>query len=455
MFKKLKQTIHDYFYHNTKDTTEFLPSALAIQETPPHPAPRILLWCLMVFIFGVFLWAVIGKTEIVAIADGSIISSDKSQTIQVFEHAKLRKIYVRDGSHIHKDDVLLELDHTRPKADLDSITKEIIFYKAKMLRNHAFLKALHNNHAPVLEETSEIPLDIFQKTQEELTSDYHNIQSKLKENRAKIYIINQEITSYRNTVLQKKKLLNIKTERLNNYKELSDHDFMPKNRYLEIQEDVLTLKASIHNLSDLIVEKNAHIANLQSEANVIIENAKNITTKESQEAHQKITLLEEDSKKAKNILETTKIIAPVSGTVQQLSVNTVGGVLTPAQPVMVIVPNDAPLEAEVVFLNKDIGFIEVGQNVHIKIESFPYTKYGMIEGIVSVVSGDAIQDEKLGLIYKGRIKLEKSAIRVGKKDISLVPGMRVTAEIKTDEKRLIDYFLSPLITNTAEAFRER
>ena len=79
----------------------------------------------------------------------------------------------------------------------------------------------------------------------------------------------------------------------------------------------------------------------------------------------------------------------------------------------------------------------------------------MIEGIVSVVSGDAIQDEKLGLIYKGRIKLAKATIRVGKKDISLVPGMRVTAEIKTDEKRLIDYFLSPLITNTAEAFRER
>ena len=455
MFTKLRQSIHDYFYHNAKDATEFLPSALAIQETPPHPAPRILLWGLMIFIFVVFLWAVIGKTEIVAIADGAIISSDKSQTIQVFEHATVRKVYVRDGSDIHKGDVLLELDHTRPKADLDSITKEIIFSKAKMLRNHAFLEALQNKHAPVLAKTSEIPLDIFQKTQQELTSDYNNIQSKLKENTAKIHIINQEITSYHNTVSEKKKLLNIKTERLNNYHELSKHDFMPKNRYLEIQEDVLTLKASIHNLSDLIAEKNAHIANLQSEANVIIENAKNITTKESQEANQKITILEEDSKKAQNILDTTKIIAPVSGTVQQLSVNTVGGVLTPAQPVMVIVPNDVPLEAEIVFLNKDIGFIKVGQNVHIKIESFPYTKYGMIEGIVSVISGDAIQDEKLGLIYKGRVKLEKSAIRVGNKDIRLVPGMRVTAEIKTDEKRLIDYFLSPLMTNTTEAFRER
>ncbi len=455
MFKTIKQAIKNYFNPRSDDSTEFLPSALAVQETAPHPAPRIFLWVLIVFIFSILLWAIIGKTEIIAVADGSIISTDKSHTIQVFEHATVKKIYVRDGTVIKKGDVLLELNQDRYQADLDSVTKEVAFNTAQLLRGNALLEAIKNNKPPVIVTSDTISVDIMQKAQEQLKSDYDNIQSKLSENRAKIHVINQEITSYYNTISEKKKLLAIKTQRLNNYKDLAAQDFIPKNRYLEIQEEVLNLQSSIKNLSDLSSEKKAHIANLQSEATVILEDAKNMTTKDTQEARRKISLLEEDLKKASSILDTTKIIAPVSGTVQQLSVNTVGGVLTPAQPVMVIVPTNASLEAEVTFSNKDIGFIEIGQPAHIKIDSFPFTKYGMIDGTVSVISGDAVNDEKRGLVYKGRVTLSKSVMRVGKRDVRLVPGMRLTAEVKTDDKRLIDYFLSPLISNTNQAFRER
>lgn len=455
MFKKIKQIFKNYFNPRSEDSTEFLPSALSIQETAPHPAPRVFLWILMIIICSILLWSIIGKTEIVAIADGSIISSDKSQTIQVFEHAIVRKIYVRDGQSIKKGDILLELDQDGYKADLDSIDKEIAFNKAQLLRNDALLKAIKNNQTPVMLSLQGISEEIIQKTQDQLKSDYDNIQSKLSENRSRIQVTNREIISYQNTVSERKKLLQIKTERLNNYKNLANEDFLPKNRYLEIKEEVLNLQSSINNLSDLISEKKAQISNLQSEAKVIIEEVKNIAIKEAQEANRKTTLLEEERKKATSILDTTKIIAPVSGTIQQLAVNTVGGVLTPAQPVMVIVPEDVSLEAEVTFINKDIGFIEVGQAAHIKIESFPYTKYGMIDGEVSIVSGDAVEDEKRGLVYKGRVKLHQSVMRIGKNNVRLVPGMRLTAEIKTDEKRLIDYFISPLITNTSQAFRER
>lgn len=444
-----------YFNPRSEDSTEFLPSALAIQETAPHPAPRIFLWILMIFICSVLLWAIIGKTDIVAVADGSIISSDKSQTIQVFEHATVRKIYVRDGSVIKKGDVLLELDQKRYQADLDSVDKEIAFNKAQLLRNNALLEAIKNNRPPISLTLNGASSDLMQQTQNQLKSDYDNIQSKILENRTKIQVINQEIISYQNAYSEKKKLLDVKTQKLNNYKNLSDDDFLPKNRYLEVKEEVLSLQSEMSNLQNVISEKKAQITSLRSEATVIIETAKNDATKEIQEAHRKISIFDEDRKKATSILDTAKIIAPVSGTVQQLSVNTVGGVLTPAQPVMVIVPNDASLEAEVTFLNKDIGFIEVGQSAHVKIESFPYTKYGMIDGEVSVVSGDAIDDEKRGLVYKGRVKLHQSVMHIGKRDVRLVPGMRLTAEIKTDKKRLIDYFLSPLVTNTSQAFRER
>ena len=456
MLKKVKKIIADYFNLNADDSSEFLPSALAVQETSPHPAPRIFLWFIIFIISSIFLWSVIGKTEIVAVADGAIISSDKSQTIQVFEHATVKKIYVRDGSSIKKGDVLLELDQDRYQADLDSIDKQIAYSQSQLMRLDTLLKSITANQKPQkLMASDNIPTEIIQKAQTQLDSDYDTLQSKLSENRTRINVISQMISGYQKTVYEKRKLLDLKLRRIQNYKELSDEDFLPKNRYLEIEEEVQNLRTEITNVSSAISEKQTQISNLHSEAKVMIEDIKNNSIKEAQETRSKINLLQEERKKASSILDTTKIVAPVSGMVQQLAVNTVGGVLTPAQPVMVIVPEDAPLEAEVTFLNKDIGFIEIGQPTHIKIESFPYTKYGMIDGEVSFISGDAIEDEKKGLVYKGRIKLHNSIMHTNNRDIQLVPGMRLTAEVKTDEKRLIEYFLSPIITNGTQAFRER
>ncbi len=150
-----------------------------------------------------------------------------------------------------------------------------------------------------------------------------------------------------------------------------------------------------------------------------------------------------------------RLAAPVSGTVQQLAVHTVGGVVTPAQPLMVIVPTDDPIEVEAFVENKDIGFVDAGQTAEIKIETFPYTKYGTIPGEVKSVSCDAIQDEKRGLIYSSRVKLERTTVPVESKVVNLSAGMAVTVEIKTGKRRVIEYFLTPLMQHGSESLRER
>ena len=122
---------------------------------------------------------------------------------------------------------------------------------------------------------------------------------------------------------------------------------------------------------------------------------------------------------------------------------------------MVIVPTDDPLEVEAFVENKDIGFVKVGQEAEIKIETFSYTKYGTIHGEVKNVSSDAIQDEKRGLIYSSRVKLAKTTVKVANKPVNLAPGMAVTVEIKTDKRRVIEYFLTPLMQYGNESLRER
>ncbi|MGL5632280.1 MAG: HlyD family efflux transporter periplasmic adaptor subunit, partial [Azovibrio sp.] len=133
----------------------------------------------------------------------------------------------------------------------------------------------------------------------------------------------------------------------------------------------------------------------------------------------------------------------------------VGGVVTSAQPLMVIVPQDNPLEVEAFVPNKDIGFIRQGQSAQVKVETFTFTKYGIVEGEVVHVSSDAIQDEKLGLIFSARVRLKKDTIWVEDRPVKLSPGMAVTVEIKTGKRRLIEYFLGPLIQYSSESLRER
>ncbi len=150
-----------------------------------------------------------------------------------------------------------------------------------------------------------------------------------------------------------------------------------------------------------------------------------------------------------------QLTAPVDGTVQQLAVHTVGGVVTPAQALMAIVPRDNPLEVEAFLENKDIGFIKPNQDAEVKIETFQYTKYGTIHAKVSSVSHDAISDEKRGLVYSTRVKMAKSHIRVDGTPVALSPGMAVSVEIKIGKRRVIEYFLAPFIEHTHESLRER
>jgi hemolysin D len=149
------------------------------------------------------------------------------------------------------------------------------------------------------------------------------------------------------------------------------------------------------------------------------------------------------------------LTAPIDGVVQQLAVHTVGGVVTPAQQLMVIVPREHQLEVEAWVENKDIGFVKPDQPVEIKVETFPFTRYGLIDGRIVSLSTDAVQLEKGVLAYAARVSMDRSTIQVEDKQVNLSPGMAVTAEIKTGKRRLIEFFLSPLLKSARESVRER
>jgi hemolysin D len=243
--------------------------------------------------------------------------------------------------------------------------------------------------------------------------------------------------------------------RAEDYKNLVAQKFVTEHAYLEKEQarieqerDLAFQQSRIAELAAAIEETRRRRESLTAEFERIAVNAK-------VDADKKAAQLEQELIKAQTREMQQVLLAPVDGTVQQLAVHTVGGVVTPAQALMVIAPSDYQAEVEATLENKDVGFVKVGQRAEVKVETFPFTRYGTLGGTVSFVSNDAVPDEKRGLIFQARVKLDTAKIRVDERDVTLTPGMAVSAEISTGTRRVIEFFLDPIRKTTSEGLRER
>lgn len=439
----------------------FLPAALELQDSPPHPAARVALWMLMSFLLITLLWAFFGKIDVVAVAPGKLIVSDKSKVVQPLEPGVVKAIHVKDGQQVEAGQILIELDSTITGAENDKSRVAWIDASLEALRAQALLDALHKKRLPELQKKPELPSDdpafriAFADSQGMVLSQWQEIQAKLATIDSDTARKKAEQAGIREQVRKLEQTLPIVAQRTADYKNLyeskvlSKHDYLEKEQLrIEIEQDLSTQRKKFEELSEGL---NTNQRQKEAAITEFKRTQHDNLTKALEKAHQ----LAQDVVRTKRQFTQTRITAPVSGMVQQLAVHTVGGVVTEAQPLMVIVPNEDSVEVEAMLDNKDIGFVKTGQDAAVKIETFLFTKYGFIDGKVQTVSLDAIQDEKRGLIYATRIRLSRSTIEVEGKMVKLTPGMAVTVEIKTAQRRVIDYFLSPLIQHVSESFRER
>lgn len=239
------------------------------------------------------------------------------------------------------------------------------------------------------------------------------------------------------------------------YKTLLDEQFMTRPVYLEKEQQRLDQERELAVLQVRIAELMAARKAAESRHASVLAETRRAMLDLQHESEQRAAALAQELKKAEQRNRLMALTAPVDGTVQQLAIHTQGGGVTAAQPLMVIVPTDEPVEVEALLENKDIGFVRPGQEVEIKVETFTFTKYGVVHGSVTSLSNDAIEDEKLGQVYRVRIQLEENHIRASDQDIALSSGMAVRAEVKADKRKVIDYFLSPLNLYRYESLGER
>jgi hemolysin D len=434
---------------------QFLPAALELQETPVSPAPRIVAWLLIAFAVIALVWAIFGHIDVVATAQGKIVPNAGSKLIQPIETAAVKAIHVIDGQAVKAGQVLVELDATVARADSTRSANDLATAQLQAARSRALLVALASAKAPRIESPSGIAVERVAQEQRILDGQYGEYLARAQRIDAEIAKREAERRSTEEIVRKLEQTVPIARQRAEDFKGLVDKNFISKHGYLEKEQvrieqeaDLQTQKSRLRELAHAIDEARGQRAALTAETRRTALDSLN-------EAEQKGTAHGQELLKSDTRGKLMTLTAPVDGTVQQLAIRTVGGVVTPAQALMVIVPRDDALEVEAMLENKDIGFVNAGQEAEVKIETFPFTKYGTIPAKLTHVSHDAISDEKRGLIYSTRAKLQRAAIQVEDKTVNLTAGMAVSVEIKTGKRRVIEYFLSPLLQRGSESLRER
>jgi hemolysin D len=453
----------------------FLPAALEIVETPPSPTGRAIVATIIVLFCAALVWASWGTIDIVASAAGKIVPSGRTKVIQPFETGVVRSIRVQDGQSVKAGDVLIELDPTVNAAERDHLQNDLLAEQLNIARLRAALGAGLDPLADFTPPTDADPALI--------TAQRQLLLNQVTEHRAKIAALARqqaqkeaEHATTSATIHKLETLIPVIQPRVDIRKTLMDRELGSKLTYFE------TLQLLVEQQEELSVQK-SHLHEAEAAAAAIRETRgqaeaeyRHTLSDDLAKAEQKASGLTQDLIKAEQKTRLQLLTAPVDGVVQQLAIHTVGGVVTPAQSLLVIVPSDSRLEIEAMVSNRDIGFVHAGQEAEIKIDTFNFTRYGLRHGEVLSVSQDAVirdrqqnrpYDWALGapndtsepkdqeLNYSARISLDRTKMQIDDRTVNLSPGMAVTVEINTGSRMILSYLLSPLLRYRQETLRER
>ena len=461
---------------------EFLPASLEILVTPPSPIARALLLAICGLFFLTLAWSYFGWIDIYAVAPGKFQPIGGSKVVQPLEPGKVTAVHVENGSRVLAGDLLLELDPTETAADREAQARDLEAASAEAARRKVAIAAAQTaamQQPPSIGFDASISASVRHREEDVLTADLAQLRSTLDGLNAQLaekVATKERLTS---TIAAREKLIALAKERVAMRQRLDSMGSGSRGQTIEALQQLETQITTDTGDRGQLIETDAAMGSLQRKleqttAAFIAEQSQKLAEVEAKRDH-----LQQDLIKAQSKANRTELRAPIAGTVQQLAVSSLGQVVTSGQSLMTIVPLGGSIEVEVMIANADIGFVEVGQPAVIKVDAFPFTRYGTIDGVVERVSRDAVDQRAAtvlsdaanaakpqssapnspakpqDLVFPATIKVTQRAMAVDGKDIALIPGMGVSVEIKTGRRRAIDYLLSPLREIASGAASER
>ena len=435
---------------------EFLPAAEEIVETPAAPFGAVVIWLTTILLALALAWAYLGQIDIVAVGNGRVSTEGSVKIVQSASYGVVKRITVQEGQRVHKGDVLVELDKTTAEKELATTAQSLNIARAErdILRRLAMgngaddiinSAGVSDEAKAVLREFTASQLALASAKEQALKGSIASHQRQLQFNqqtKAQLEGEAQKLKDRQAKVKQKLESANA-IERIRLQNELDT-----------LEQRITTANSAATSQGQQVLQSQLTLAQAQSQSQVSLAETNSSISGQVITQEQRIAELENNLAKAKRALEQTTITAPVDGTILALNTRTIGGVVNVAERIAQIVPDNDLLYVDVTLDNQDVGFVRVGQRVVIKVATYPFQRYGYLEGTVENISPDAIQDEKKGLVYKAKVKL--SGANSSKKNrLKLLPGMSVSAEITTGKRRIIEFFLDPLMTHVDDSLKVR
>jgi hemolysin D len=461
---------------------EFLPAALELLVTPPSPVRLAVIWSICFMVTAALAWAYFGHLEIYAIAQGRIQPAGRSKIVQPLEVGKVIAIAVKNGSKVSAGDVLAVLDATEAIAEKDKQAREYEDARAEAARRRAAIASARAgdggaSSALYPEGTSpEVRIREDSVLAADMAQFFSTKQNLIAQRQERIATRNRFAAS----IAAREKLIALTKEHADMRVSLNESKAASRAQVIEALQAYQTQLTAQSGEQGQLAENEAAILTIGRKLEEVTAQFVADQTQKLSEAIKKAQGLSGELIKSKARIERATLTAPISGTVQQLTVTTLGQVVSSGQALMTIVPSEAPLEVEALIENQDIGFVEPGQPAVVKIETFPFMRYGPVDGIVTTVSHDAVDESEASslrdpksssrphssgtlsdaansqhLVFPATIMLSKKAIDAGGKSIALSPGMAVQVEILTGRRRVLDYFLGPVRDAIANAAHER
>jgi hemolysin D len=437
--------------------TDFLPAALEVLETPPNPLGRTILWGLLLFVAIAVLWASVGHIDVVAAAQGKIIPRGHVKVIQAADVGVVRAIHVVDGATVRAGQPLIVLDPTSTEAEATQARESLAVASIDRARAQALVNASSGGSADSMRfeapaQTARSVIEIQQSLVAARIAEHRTAVAALREEHAQRSADLAMVAAEVNKIEQQ---LPLAETQLSSLEALEGPGIVPRLKVAEVKERVVGLRQDLVIRREELAKNRAALSAVASQIAKLQNEFRATALDALSEADANYRLRAEEVRKAEDKASLTILTSPIDGTVAQLSVHTLGAVVKPADALLIVVPKGVELMVEAMVLNRDIGFVREGQRTEVKLEAFPFTRYGIVTGTVEHISHDSVENKELGLVFPCLVKLSRPYIDIGDRHVALAPGFAATAEIKTGQRRIIEYLLSPLSRRLQEAGRER
>jgi hemolysin D len=434
--------------------TEFLPAALEVTETPPSPIGRAILWLIVVSAVTGLVWAFASKIDTVASAEGRLVPEGRLRSVEAAEQGVVRAILVREGEHVRAGQTLIELDPTIADADVRSARTELSTASLTRARDLALL-AFAAGRPAVVAPPQGADIAAVEAERQLVTARIQAYEAKRSSLTEKRTGAEASARTAAAEIHKLEQVLPLVGQALDDQRMLERKGYGARQKLLQEEQTYVTTRQDLEVARARLDEAKAQVTSLDREIAQAREEFVGQAAQERAEAEGVVATKGDAVKKADERRSLQRLTSPVSGVVQEVSLTTIGEVPEVGKPLVTIVPDGEDLIVEALLLNRDAGFVHQGDRAVIKLEAYPFTRYGTLDGVVEHVSPDATVDQQRGLVFPVRIRLTRNGLKVDGRSAPVSPGMTATVEVVTGRRRVIDFLWSPVAKAAREAGHER